>query len=126
MSTGLVEKADIRQVLKEKFGCTDRDFIKPLPRPTAWSKPFWEAAKQHKLVLKKCKACGHVDHPPYLYCTACSSEDAEWIEASGKARLYAYAVNTYAVPFPFMEDLPYALAMVDLPEGPRIISNIVR
>lgn len=125
MSTGSVEKANIRQMLKDKMGCTDQDLIKPLPRPTAWSKAFWEAAKQHKLVLKKCKACGHIDHPPYLYCTACSSEDAEWIEASGKAKLYAYAVNTYSVPFPFVEDLPYVLAMVDLPEGPRMISNVV-
>lgn len=125
MSTGSVETPGIREMLKEKLGCTDQDFIKPLPRPTAWSKPFWEAAKQHKLVLKKCKACGHIDHPPYLYCTSCSGEDSEWIEASGKARLYAYAVNTYAVPFPFMEDLPYVLAMVDLPEGPRMISNVV-
>jgi uncharacterized OB-fold protein len=125
MSAGSVEKASIRQMLKEKLGCTDQDFIKPLPQPTAWSRPFWEGTKQHKLLLKKCTACGHIDHPPYLYCTACSSEDAEWVEASGKAKLYAYAVNTYSVPFPFIEDLPYVLAMVDLPEGPRMISNIV-
>lgn len=115
-----------RKTLKEKFGCKDEDFVKPLPVPTAWSKPFWEGAKQHKLLLKKCKACGHIDHPPYLYCTSCANEDEyEWIEASGKATLYAYAVNIYGVPFAFMEDLPYVTALVDLAEGPRMISNIV-
>lgn len=114
-----------KEMLKEKLGCTDEDFIKPLPRPSQWSKPFWEGTKRHKLLLKKCKTCGHIDHPPYLYCTACSSEDCEWFEASGKATLYAYAVNTYGVPFSFLEDLPYVLALIDLPEGPRMISNIV-
>ena len=47
------------------------------------------------------------------------------MEAAGKATLYAYAINVYGVPFPFMEDLPYVLALVDLAEGPRMISNVV-
>lgn len=114
-----------REALKQKLGCTDEDFVKPLPAATAWSKPFWEGAKQHKLLLKRCKACGHIDHPPYLYCTLCSGEECEWIEVSGRATLYAYAVNTYGVPFAFMEDLPYVVALIDLVEGPRMISNIV-
>ncbi|MBF0550026.1 MAG: Zn-ribbon domain-containing OB-fold protein [Deltaproteobacteria bacterium] len=115
----------MREKLKQKMGCKDEDFIKPLPVAAPWSKPFWDAAREHRLTLKKCKVCGHIDHPPYLYCTACSSEEAEWIQASGKATLYAYAVNVYGVPFAFMEDLPYVLALVDLPEGPRMISSIV-
>ncbi|MDR3557375.1 MAG: Zn-ribbon domain-containing OB-fold protein [Syntrophobacteraceae bacterium] len=116
---------NMRETLKQKLGCRDEDFIKPLPAPAAWSKPFWEGARQHKLLLKKCKSCGHIDHPPYLYCTECSGEECEWIETSGKATLYSYAVNVYGVPFAFMEDLPYVLALVDLAEGPRMISNIV-
>ena len=116
---------DIKEMLKEKLGCTDEDFIKPLPKPSKWSQPFWDGTKEHKLLLKKCKSCGHVDHPPYLYCTNCMDEEYEWVEASGRATLYSFAINTYAVPFPFMEDLPYVLALVDLEEGPRMISNIV-
>lgn len=116
---------NMKEMLIRDLGCTEEDFIKPLPRPTLWSQPFWEGTKRHKLLLKKCKACGHIDHPPYLYCTACSSEECEWVEASGKSTLYAYAVNTYGVPFPFMEDLPYVLGLIDLPEGPRMISNVV-
>lgn len=115
----------IKETLKEKLGLTDQDFVKPLPKPTKWSQPFWDGAKAGKLLLKKCKECGHIDHPPYLFCTSCSSEESEWIEVSGKASLYAYAINTYGVPFPYVEDLPYVLAMVDLPEGPRMISNVV-
>jgi uncharacterized OB-fold protein len=115
----------IRDALKEKLNLRDEDFEKPLPKPSLWSKPFWDGAKQHKLLLKKCRACGYIDHPPYLYCTNCSSEESDWVEASGKGSLYAYAVNAYGVPFPFMEDLPYVVALIDLPEGPRMISNVV-
>lgn len=115
----------IKDTLKEKLNLKDEDFLKPLPKPSKWSKPFWDGAKQHKLLLKKCRNCGHIDHPPYLYCTNCSSEDCDWVEASGKGTLYAFAVNTYGVPFPFMEDLPYVVALIDLPEGPRMISNVV-
>lgn len=117
--------AAAREMLKQKLGCTDADLVKPLPVPTAWSKPFWEAARRRELVLKRCVKCGHVDHPPYLFCTECGSMASEWVKASGRARLYAFAVNTYGVPFPFVADLPYVTALVDLPEGPRMISNVV-
>jgi uncharacterized OB-fold protein len=111
--------------IKELLKLTDEEVKKPLPKPSKWSRPFWDAAKQHKLVLKKCKDCGHIDHPPYLYCTNCLSDNSEWIEAAGRAKLYAYAINEYNVPFPFWDDMPYVVAMVDLAEGVRMISNII-
>jgi uncharacterized OB-fold protein len=116
---------DIKEKLRKQLNLTDEDFIKPLPVPTKWSQPFWDGTKRDRLLLKHCKICGHIDHPPYLYCTECLSEDHEWREASGKATLYAFAINEYGVPFPFMPDLPYVVALVDLQEGPRMISNIV-
>jgi len=112
--------------IKDLLGLSDEEMRKPLPIPTKWSQPFWDAAKQHRLVLRKCSQCGNIDHPPYLYCTACQADEHEWIEASGKGTLYAYAVNHFGVPFPFWDDMPYVLAMIDLPEGPRMISNIVQ
>ena len=111
--------------IKELLGLSDEDMVKPLPKPSKWSQPFWDNAKKHKLTLKKCKDCGHIDHPPYLYCTNCSSDNSEWVEASGKGKLVAYAVNTYMVPFPFWDDMPYVVAMIELEEGVRMISNIV-
>ncbi len=114
-----------RETIKQKLGCTDEDFIKPLPQPTAWSRPFWEGTRQQKFLLKKCRSCGNIDYPPYLFCTDCSSEESEWVEASGKGTLYAFAVNTFGVPIPFIEDMPYVTALIDLPEGPRITSNVV-
>jgi len=111
--------------IKDLLGLSDEDMKKPLPIPTKWSQPFWDAAKQHRLVLKKCGKCGFIDHPPYLYCTSCHADEHEWIEASGKATLAAYAINVFGVPFPFWDDLPYVVALIDLQEGPRMISNIV-
>lgn len=114
-----------RETLKQRLGLSDADFIKPTPRPMPWSQPFWDAARENRLVFKTCLDCGHVDHPPYLYCTECGSHRSEWRPARGVATLVAFAVNTYGVPAAFIEDLPYVLAVVDLPEGPRMISNIV-
>jgi uncharacterized protein len=111
--------------IKEFLGLSDEDMVKPLPKPSKWSQPFWDNTKKHKLTLKKCKDCGHIDHPPYLYCTNCSSDNSEWVEASGKGKLVAYAVNTYMVPFPFWDDMPYVVAMIELEEGVRMISNII-
>ncbi len=111
--------------IKDLLGLSDEDMKKPLPIPTKWSQPFWDAAKQHKLVLKRCGKCGFIDHPPYLYCTNCHADEHEWIEASGKATLAAYAINVFGVPFPFWDDLPFVVALIDLQEGPRMISNIV-
>lgn len=114
-----------RETLKQRLGLSDADFVKPQPKPMPWSKGFWDAAAQGRLVLKACLDCGHVDHPPYLYCTKCGSTNSQWRPASGKAQLVAYAVNTYGVPAAFIESLPYVLAIIELPEGPRMISNIV-
>ena len=116
---------DIKEVLKQKLNLTDADFVKPLPVPTKWSQPFWDGTRQHKLLFKKCVSCGHIDHPPYLYCTKCQADEHEWVEASGRATLYAFAINEYGVPFPFVPELPYVVALVDTVEGPRMISNIV-
>lgn len=113
------------KTMKEKFKLTDEDLKKPLPVPSKWSKPFWNATREGKLLLKTCRECGHIDHPPYLYCTKCGSDNCEWVKASGKATLYAFAINEYGVPFPFMPDLPYVTALVDLKEGPRMLSNVV-
>jgi uncharacterized protein len=111
--------------IKDLLGLSDEEMRKPLPVPMAWSRPFWDAAREHRLVLKKCAKCGNIDQPPYLFCTECMSDEHEWIEASGKGTLYAYAINSFGVPFPFWDDMPYVLGIVDLDEGVRIISNIV-
>jgi len=99
------------------------EFPKPLPEMSKWSKPFWEGTKAHKLLFKKCKTCGHIDHPPYPYCTACLEEEAEWVEASGKGKIYTLTTTMLGAPPAFAEDVPYTVGMVDLVEETRIFTR---
>ena len=111
--------------IQQKLGLSDEDVAKPLPKPTQWSEPFWEAAREHRLVLRRCDACATYQHPPYPSCEVCYGEEFSWVEAAGRATLFAYTVNHSSVPYPFLADLPYVTAIVELTEGVRMISNIV-
>lgn len=102
-----------------------RNYFKPLPNPSKWSQAFWDGAKQHKLLLKKCSRCGKIDHPPYIYCSECWSEEHEWINASGQGKIYAFSTVLLGAPLEFTNDIPYTIAMVDLNEGPRMLTTIV-
>lgn len=101
------------------------EYNKPLPVPQKWSQEFWKATKDHKFLLKKCKECGHIDHPPYYYCTECMSLEHEWVEASGKGTIYTFSTTYMGAPPAFTNDQPFTLAMIDLEEGPRMLSRIV-
>ena len=79
---------------------------------------FWDAASQGKLLIKKCTACGEVHFYPRNICPFCFSDKTEWIEASGKGTVYSFSVMRRA-------PVPYAIAYVELAEGPRIMTNIV-
>jgi hypothetical protein len=113
------------QDMKQLLGISDADLVKPAPQPTQWSRPFWEETREHRLVLRRCDSCGTYQHPPYPSCEVCWGEEFSWVEAAGRATLFAYSVNHFAVPFPFWDDLPYVTAIVELTEGIRMISNIV-
>jgi hypothetical protein len=101
------------------------EYNKPLPQPQKWSQEFWKGTKDHKFLLKKCKECGHIDHPPYYYCTECMSLEHEWVEASGKGTVYTYSTTYMGAPPAFTKEQPFTLAMIDLAEGPRMLSRIV-
>ena len=100
-------------------------YDKPLPKPTKEDKPFWDACRQHKFMLPKCRRCGHIWFPPYLNCQSCLSYDREWIEASGKGTVFG--VIEMAQPYipAFQKDLPYNVVLIKLQEGPNMYSNVV-
>ncbi|MCL2337985.1 MAG: Zn-ribbon domain-containing OB-fold protein [Firmicutes bacterium] len=101
------------------------EYNKPLPQPQQWSRTFWEKTKENKLLLKKCTSCGHIDFPPYMYCTECMSLDYEWIESSKRGTVYSFSTTYAGAPPAFTADQPYTLIFVDLPEGVRMLSRIV-
>jgi uncharacterized protein len=89
------------------------------------SRPYWEAAKQGKLLVKKCNACGVVHHYPRPFCPTCWSEDVTWLEASGRGTLYTYSTIFRNDLAPFDSWGGYVAAVVELDEGPRLMTNIV-
>jgi uncharacterized OB-fold protein len=96
-----------------------------LPAPDLETLPFWEAAKEGRLLIEHCNACGENHYYPRPFCPRCWSDDVEWLEASGRATLYTWSVvHTNDLP-PFAERVPYVAAIVELEEGPRMITNVV-
>jgi uncharacterized OB-fold protein len=97
---------------------------KPAPMPTPETKPYWDAAQQDELQIQRCNACGDFYFYPRPFCPACFSEEVAWVRVSGRATLHSYVINHR--PLPGWEDEgPYAIALVQLEEGPRMASSIV-
>jgi hypothetical protein len=90
----------------------------PAPQPSPDTKPFWAAAAEGKLLLKKCRACGESHYYPRPLCPFCGSDATEWQAASGAGTLYSYSVMRRA-------EVPYAIAYVTLDEGPTMMTNLV-
>lgn len=97
---------------------------KPLPVPTPETQHYWDGAKAGELRLQRCKDCSKVYFPPRPFCPECASRAVEVFKASGKGTLYSYIINHRPAPG-FEDEGPYAIAVVELEEGPRLMSNIV-
>lgn len=91
-----------------------------MPAPTVYpeTRPFWEAAAEGRLLVKRCDACGEHHHYPRDTCPFCGSERTQWRQASGQGTIYSFSVMRRA-------DVPYVVAYVTLDEGPTMMSNIV-
>lgn len=103
------------------------EYTKPLPVAAnpELTRPYWDAAKRHQLVLPRCNACSTAFFYPRERCPECLSNDLSWVDSGGKGRVYSFTVIEQAVDRAFMGDIPYIYAIVQLDEGPRIISNVV-
>ena len=95
---------------------------RPLPVPTPETRHFWEGTVVGELRLQCCDDCRHTYFPPRPFCPKCASRKVSVIKSSGKAKLYSYVIHHRPAPG-FTP--PYAIAVVELDEGPRMMSNIV-
>ncbi len=98
--------------------------LKPSPRPTPDSTPYWEATKRGELQIQRCNRCGKFFFYPRSGCPFCDSTDASWVTVSGRATLHTYLIS-HRPATGFADDVPYAVAVVELEEGPRMMTNIV-
>ena len=93
-----------------------------LPQPTPETQHFWDGTREGELRLQRCDACGKVYFPPRPFCPGCASRRVSVFKASGRAVLWSYVIHHRPVPG-FTP--PYAIAVVQLAEGPRMMTNIV-
>ena len=99
---------------------------RPLPQPiTPEAKPYWDGLKAGKLMLPKCRDCGRAFWYPRTLCPACHSRAIEWIQSSGKGKLHAFGIAQQSFNRAFKVPSPFVLAMVELAEGPRLMTNLV-
>ena len=99
-------------------------YNKPLPEVTILTEPFWEGTKRHELLLQLCDDCPSYRFTPKDVCQDCASVNATWTPVSGAGTVYSYSV-VHRGPGPaFQEDAPYIVVMVDLAEGPRMLSHM--
>jgi uncharacterized OB-fold protein len=97
--------------------------VKAAPEPTPETAPYWEAANRGELRIQRCNACGRHYFYPRTACPHCGSTDVAWVTVSGRGRLHTYVINHRPAPG-FEDEAPYAIAVVELDEGPRMMANI--
>jgi uncharacterized OB-fold protein len=97
--------------------------MRMIPDPVGPDAEFYAHLATGTLHLCRCAACGRWRHPPRLRCPACGSSDARWEPASGRGRVYSWTVTHQAIDPAFTP--PYAIVVVELEEGPRLVGNLV-
>jgi uncharacterized OB-fold protein len=95
-----------------------------VPTPTPDTLPFWTAVREERLVIQQCQSCGRHYFYPRDHCPHCSSGAVEWREVSGRGRLVSYIINYRPLP-PADAAQPQVIALVELDEGVRMLTNIV-
>ena len=100
-----------------------KDF--PAPQITPLSEPYWQGLKAGELRFQRCGSCGHAWLPPRAECPNCLKPEWAWEAASGRGRLVSRTVYHISHHPAFDHRLPYNVAVVELMEGPRLITNIV-
>jgi uncharacterized OB-fold protein len=105
-----------------------REIKKPLPEITPVNQPFWNGAKAGKLMMQRCQDCHSWVFCPRPICVECNSDQLEWVQLSGRGKVFSFTVIREVVGQAlrgFGPDIPYVTAWIDLEEGPRICSNII-
>jgi hypothetical protein len=92
---------------------------------TPEARPYWDGAREGRLMVPRCRACGQAFFYPRVLCPFCASRDIEWIQASGRGRLYSFAIAHQIGNKAFRVTMPVVLALVELEEGPRLLTNLV-
>lgn len=95
----------------------------PMPRPSVFSQPFWDACKRGELTFQRCNVCEGIVFIPQPACTHCLSGDLRWERSAGKGAIYSWTV-VWRPQTPAFQ-IPYAIAIIDVDEGYQMMTNII-
>jgi uncharacterized protein len=116
----------------ESFGEVQPGVFPPVQLHTfsdSTTEPFWEAARQDRLVVPRCTSCGTFRMPPFPICHVCQSDGVEWVELSGRGAVYSYTVVRHPLHPDLSAVVPYVSGIVELDgtqgEGARMLANII-
>ncbi|MFL5280746.1 MAG: Zn-ribbon domain-containing OB-fold protein [Rhodopila sp.] len=98
---------------------------KPVPVPDDISVPFFDGARDGRLMLQHCTGCGKWSFPVRERCPHCFAAKLEWRAASGRGTLYTFTIMHQVMNPGFASSVPYNVAQVDLEEGVRMVSNVI-
>jgi len=101
------------------------DYRKPIPAITPEMRPFFDGAKRHELRVQRCSACGAHRFPARAICSDCLSTDAHWVTVSGRGEIFSFNVMHQVYHPGFATEVPYAVVIVRLAEGAKLVSNLV-
>jgi uncharacterized protein len=97
----------------------------PEPVPGPDDAPYWRALTESVLLIQRCTDCGTVRHPPRPRCGHCASARHAWEAASGFGTVYSFTIVRHPANPELAESVPYVVALIELDEGPRLVSNVV-
>lgn len=100
--------------------------VKHFPVPTPETAPYWEACRKHQLLIQRCLDCGEYQFYPRSICGHCLSGKIEWVRASGRGEVVSYTVMNRPVSKAYGDEDSRVLAIIQLSEGPRMMSNLVQ
>jgi len=109
----------------EASGAGAAELPYPAPQPDEVTRPFWDACARRELCFQECAGCGHRWLPPSVLCPRCWGADTRWTPACGEGTVFSFAVYHRAYHPAFRSRLPYVVAVIELGEGPRLLSNVV-
>jgi uncharacterized OB-fold protein len=104
---------------------TQATYKKPIPMITPESERYWQGCKAHELWMRYCNSCAKAYYYPRDICPACGGRDVTWKQVSGRGTVYTFAIVQRAPTPGFAEDVPFVNAIVELNEGPRMMTSLL-
>lgn len=98
---------------------------KPLPQISPEMAPFFAAARRQQLVVQRCRGCGVHRFPARDQCSQCLGREADWVPVAGRGTVFSFAVMHQVYHPGFAAEVPYAVVVIELEEGARLVSNLV-